>query len=66
VRSLFRALVDLLSGSLLTGEDGTNRGQQKIQMLKTNSNYFRQKLIDMGLDIIGDWDSPVIVSLHLW
>ena len=44
------------------GEDGSNRGIQKVQTLHRNANYFREKLMEMGLDTLGDWDSPVIVS----
>ena len=36
----------------LTGDDmhaGTSLGQQKLRQLKDNSNYFRQRLREMGL-----------------
>ena len=42
------------------GEDGTNIGRQKIQALRDNSNYFRMRLEEMGLHVLGRYDSPVI------
>ena len=42
------------------GEDGTNLGKQKLQALRDNSNYFRMKLEDMDLQVLGQYDSPVI------
>lgn len=45
---------------VMKGEDGTNTGVEKIRRLRENSNYFRQGLMDMGLEVFGDFDSPVI------
>eukprot|EP00210_Caulerpa_lentillifera_P002944 g2811.t1 len=45
---------------LLQGEDGTTRGTDKVKTLHENANYFRQKLVKMGLDVLGDWNSPVM------
>lgn len=45
---------------MLSGRDGTDRGAQKLVRLRDNANYFRQRLIDMGCEVAGDWDSPVI------
>lgn len=42
------------------GEDGTNIGKQKLQSLRDNANYFRMRLEDMGLHVLGSYDSPVI------
>lgn len=42
------------------GEDGTNIGKKKIQALRDNSNYFRMRLQDMGLQVLGHYDSPII------
>jgi serine palmitoyltransferase len=50
----------LTSFAVLRGEDGTDIGAQKLRLLRENSNYFRQRLIDMGCDVAGEWDSPVI------
>lgn len=45
---------------VITGADGTTSGQQRITSLRENSNFFRNKLKEMGFRIIGDQDSPVI------
>uniref|UniRef100_A0A383WER8 serine C-palmitoyltransferase n=1 Tax=Tetradesmus obliquus TaxID=3088 RepID=A0A383WER8_TETOB len=52
---------------LMRGEDGSDRGARKIRQLKDNSNYFRRRLQDMGLHVLGDWDSPImpIMVYHL-
>ena len=42
------------------GEDGTNIGKRKIQALRDNSNYFRMRLEDMGLHVLGHYDSPIM------
>jgi serine palmitoyltransferase len=42
------------------GEDGTTIGKKKIQALRDNSNYFRMKLEDMGLHVLGHYDSPIM------
>ena len=47
----------------LRGEDGTNEGQKRITQLRENSLYFRQRLHDMKLTILGVDDSPVIPLL---
>ncbi|RAW23149.1 hypothetical protein PC110_g20414 [Phytophthora cactorum] len=46
--------------NIIAGLDGTGIGRKKIASLRDNSNYFRQKLIDMGVITLGDFDSPVI------
>jgi len=48
------------SFKVVMGEDGTNIGRKKIQALRDNSNYFRMKLEDMGLHVLGHYDSPVM------
>ncbi|MEW5301168.1 MAG: hypothetical protein WDW36_004044 [Sanguina aurantia] len=45
---------------LLLGHDGTDRGQRKVAQLHENANYFRARLIDQGLDVLGDFDSPIM------
>jgi len=45
---------------VITGEDGTDQGKKRIQSLRENSNYFRKRLTEMGLRIIGDMNSPVV------
>jgi serine palmitoyltransferase len=42
------------------GEDGTNIGKQKIQALRDNANYFRMNLQEMGLHVLGHYDSPIM------
>ena len=42
------------------GEDGTTIGRQKIKALRDNSNYFRMRLEDMGLHVMGHYDSPIM------
>ncbi|EGZ20737.1 hypothetical protein PHYSODRAFT_313276 [Phytophthora sojae] len=46
--------------NIIAGLDGTDIGRNKLDSLRENSNYFRQKLIDMGVITLGDFDSPVI------
>lgn len=53
---------------VLRGRDGSDRGIRKIQKLHDNANYFRHRLADMGCSVLGNDDSPVMVSvacLHL-
>lgn len=50
----------LTAFKVIMGEDGTNVGRQKLDALISNSNKFRSKLIDMGLHVYGDFDSPII------
>merc|ERR1712232_1324632 len=35
-------------------------GKRKIQALRDNSNYMRMKLTDMGLTVLGHYDSPIM------
>jgi serine palmitoyltransferase len=42
------------------GEDGTDIGRNKLHALRDNSNYFRMRLQDMGLLVLGHYDSPVM------
>jgi len=42
------------------GRDGTSIGKQKLQALRDNSNYFRMRLQDMGLYVLGQFDSPIM------
>ena len=45
---------------VINGEDGTTIGRQKIQALRDNSNYFRLRLRQLGLHVLGQYDSPVV------
>lgn len=44
----------------IAGEDGTKIGQEKIRSLRDNAIYFRRQLKKMGVQTLGDWDSPII------
>ncbi|KAK9829134.1 hypothetical protein WJX72_004074 [[Myrmecia] bisecta] len=45
---------------LLMGKDGSGRGLAKIQQLHDNSNYVRRRLVEMGCNVLGDYNSPVM------
>jgi serine palmitoyltransferase len=45
---------------VVSGADGTGRGAAKIARLRDNANYFRARLLAMGYNVLGDWDSPVM------
>jgi hypothetical protein len=46
---------------VIQGADGSTRGQDKIRQLRDNANYFRRRLLELGYNVLGDWDSPVMV-----
>mmetsp|Transcript_11794 Transcript_11794/g.24953 ORF Transcript_11794/g.24953 Transcript_11794/m.24953 type:complete len:659 (-) Transcript_11794:341-2317(-) len=50
----------ITSFKVIMGEDGTNIGRKKIQALGDNSNYFRMRLQDMGLHVLGHYGSPIM------
>ena len=52
-----------LALQFIQGEDGTDRGQKKLDAIKENANMFRDGLKKMGLQVIGDYDSPVVPAL---
>ncbi|KAF3337136.1 long chain base biosynthesis protein 2a [Carex littledalei] len=45
---------------VILGEDGTNRGAKKLAQVRENSNFFRSELQNMGFEVLGDNDSPVM------
>ncbi|CAH8386313.1 unnamed protein product [Eruca vesicaria subsp. sativa] len=45
---------------VILGEDGSNRGEQKLARIRENSNFFRAELQKMGFEVLGDNDSPVM------
>ncbi|KAF0897359.1 hypothetical protein E2562_036351 [Oryza meyeriana var. granulata] len=45
---------------VILGEDGSNRGAQKLARIRENSNFFRSELKKMGFEVLGDNDSPVM------
>ena len=46
--------------NVIMGKDGTTIGKQKLQALRDNSNYFRMRLEELGLQVLGRYDSPVM------
>merc|ERR1712087_179436 len=50
----------LSSLEIIMGKDGTTIGKQKIDALRDNSNYFRMRLREMNMHVLGNYDSPVI------
>jgi serine palmitoyltransferase len=42
------------------GLDGTDIGNHKLRALRDNANYFRMKLTEMGLHVLGHYDSPIM------
>lgn len=50
----------LSSLRVLTGADGSKRGAEKLRRLRENANYLRRRLLDLGVNVLGDWDSPVM------
>lgn len=45
---------------IIAGKQGGDTGKQKLTAVRDNANYFRQGLLEMGCEVFGDWDSPVI------
>jgi len=50
----------ITSFNVIMGRDGTDIGKQKINTLRDNSNYMRMKLSEMGLLVLGNYDSPIL------
>ena len=48
----------IMASLRLIGE--TEIGKQKLQAIKDNANYVREKLEQMGCEVLGDRDSPVV------
>eukprot|EP00300_Choanocystis_sp_HF-7_P024193 c25600_g1_i1.p1 GENE.c25600_g1_i1~~c25600_g1_i1.p1 ORF type:complete len:427 (-),score=10.69 c25600_g1_i1:138-1307(-) len=48
---------------IIEGKDGTTLGQEKLESIRNNANYFRAELKKMGCGILGDNDSPIIPML---
>merc|ERR1711871_927111 len=42
------------------GDEGDGAGARQIKALRENSNFFRQGLKDLGCQVYGDEDSPII------
>jgi len=54
------AKMALSSLKFIMGEDGSNDGQRRIKQLHENSNFFRKCLKELGFEVLGDHDSPVV------
>jgi serine palmitoyltransferase len=50
----------LTAFKVMRGLDGTDTGAKKVAALRDNSNYMRSKLSAMGLEVLGDRDSPIM------
>ncbi|GMI40448.1 hypothetical protein TrCOL_g97 [Triparma columacea] len=50
----------LTSFRVIMGVDGTDIGARKLRALRDNSNYMRMRLTDMGLHVLGNYDSPIM------
>ena len=48
---------------MIDGQDGTGRGLRKLRQIKENANAFRRGLKELGYQVLGDEDSPVIPAL---
>ncbi len=60
VNPYFDTTICILKLKVIMGRDGTKIGKQKIAALRDNSNYFRMRLSDMGLHVLGHYDSPIM------
>jgi len=50
----------IASMKIIMGEDGTDEGRKRLDRLRNNSNFFRSKLKEMGCQVLGDADSPIV------
>lgn len=50
----------LSSMSIIMGLDGTDEGKKRIDQLARNAVYFRRRLAQMGVIVIGHENSPVV------
>jgi serine palmitoyltransferase len=49
-----------MNKQVIKGQDGTSIGRHKLHSLRDNSNYFRMRLREMGLQVLGQYDSPIM------
>jgi len=50
----------LASMSIIMGTDGTDLGRRKLDALRENSDYFREKVTNLGFHVLGDYGSPIV------
>jgi serine palmitoyltransferase len=50
----------LTSMKMIMGLDGTSHGKERIEQLIHNTRYFRKRLAQMGVNVYGNNDSPVV------
>jgi len=50
----------LSSLRIISGDDGTDIGKKKLIALRENSKFFRDGLIALGLEVLGDDPSPIM------
>lgn len=53
----------ITSMKIISGEDGTNAGKNRIKQLARNTRYFRKRLNQIGVITYGNEDSPVVPML---
>jgi serine palmitoyltransferase len=46
--------------NVIEGKDGTDLGNKKLTQLRKNCIRFKKGLIDLGFEVLGDDESPVI------
>lgn len=59
--SLYKCVSCVSVVQVITGQDGSSRGAQKLRNLRENANYVRQRLIELGCSVSGSFDSPILV-----
>jgi serine palmitoyltransferase len=45
---------------IIMGEDEPEEGKNRLESLRNNSNYFRTRLKELGYQVFGDEDSPIV------
>lgn len=48
------------SMQMIAGVDGSGEGAKRIEQLAENTKYFREKLVQMGFIVYGNYASPVV------
>lgn len=45
---------------IIMGIDDPEEGERRLESLRNNSNYFRKRLKELGYQVFGDEDSPIV------